>query len=127
MNHRLSEAGGQLFARFVAEAIIIDTATGPYRSDQRSRLSFVPDRVREQRDIIHWFRNGFHFIGNWHTHPEQYPRPSTVDIQNTAERFSKSEHELEAFVMIIIGTAPFPKGLYVGLINQTDIKRLEHR
>ena len=88
------EAGGQLFARFAINAIMIEKATGPYRSDQRSRSWFVPDREREQRDIGQAFRNGLHFIGNWHTHPQELPSPSTVDIKNTAERFRLSKHTL---------------------------------
>jgi hypothetical protein len=31
-----NEAGGQLFARFTEDAIIVEVATGPYRTDKRS-------------------------------------------------------------------------------------------
>jgi integrative and conjugative element protein (TIGR02256 family) len=118
------EAGGQLFARFAVNAIIIEKATGPYRSDQRSRSWFVPDRAREQRDIGQAFRNGLHFIGNWHTHPQGFPSPSTVDIKNTAERFTLSKHTLTAFLLAVVGNAPFPQGLYLALINATCVKEL---
>jgi integrative and conjugative element protein (TIGR02256 family) len=115
------EAGGQLFAQFGAECIRIQAATGPYRSDKRSRHNFTPDRHKEQRDIDHFFPEHLHFVGNWHTHPQPVPKPSETDIFNTRQRFKLSDHSLQAFVIVIVGLRPFPAGLYVALINAVDI------
>ena len=119
-----NEAGGQLFARFAEDAIIVEVATGPYRTDKRSRFLFTPDRRREQRDIDEHFPKRLHFIGNWHTHPEAVPSPSGVDLKNTRQRFVESEHALKAFLVVIVGLAPFPSGLYVALIDQTAANQL---
>jgi integrative and conjugative element protein (TIGR02256 family) len=118
------EAGGQLFARFTEDAIVVEVATGPYRRDQRSRCLFTPDRRQEQRDIDGHFKKCLHFLGNWHTHPEAVPSPSAVDLKNTRQRFVESDHALMAFVIVIVGLAPFPSGLYVALVNQTAASRL---
>lgn len=111
------EAGGQLFATYERHTITIREATGPYSSDKRRRYLFRPDRAAERRDILKWFRARRHFVGNWHTHPEPVPSPSSTDVRNTRARFIESEHELLAFTMIIVGLAPFPDGLWVSLID----------
>ncbi len=43
------EAGGQLFARFALPDIIVEEATGPRRSDWRTRHAYQPNRRSEQR------------------------------------------------------------------------------
>lgn len=111
------EAGGQLFARLTQDQIIIMTATGPRRSDRRSRFSFIPDRRAERQEIERLFKLGLHYVGDWHTHPELLPHPSAIDIRNLNETFRKSKHQLAGFVMIIVGTCASPNGLYVGIAN----------
>lgn len=111
------EAGGQLFGTFEDDAITIRAATGPHKEDTRLRHRFTPDRKREKKDIDTQFNLGLQFIGNWHTHPENAPKPSSTDLLNTRERFLRSDHELLAFTMIIVGTEPFPNGLGVFLVN----------
>ena len=118
------EAGGQLFARIDASNIIVERATGPRRSDQRSFFSFVPDRIAERREINKLFKTGLHYIGDWHTHPQPRPRPSEADIRCIRTIFQKSRHQLEGFVMVIVGTAEAPKGLFVGVSNSRNLHEL---
>lgn len=120
------EAGGQLFARFVDESIIVEYATGPYPCDKRKRCLFVPNRKREQQDIDAFYDKNLHYVGTWHTHPEMIPTPSCMDITNTQTRFLKSEHVLQSFVAVIVGLAPFPSGLFVGLVDATRFRQLPH-
>ena len=109
------EAGGQLFARVDGGAINIVEATGPRPTDRRSRYNYVPDRRAEQREIDERFLLGLHFVGDWHTHPQDIPRPSGVDLVSTADGVRKSRHSLNAFVMAIVGREAFPTGLYVAV------------
>jgi len=111
------EAGGQLFARFSLPQIIIELATGPRRSDFRTRTQYIPDRSAEQLEIDHWHRKGLHYVGEWHTHPENIPRPSGRDSQSIRESFLKSKHSLLGFLLVIVGTANFPVGLYISISN----------
>lgn len=108
------EAGGQLFATINAEANTwrVIRATGPRKEDVRSRFAFRPCRRREQLEIFQAFSEGLHYIGDWHTHPEASPRPSAFDLHSMSELVCESEHELPGFVMVIVGQADFPEGLW---------------
>lgn len=111
----LAEAGGQLFARFSDVEIRVERATGPRISDHRSRFGYVPDRRREQEEIDALHGRGLHFIGDWHTHPEPNPRPSTSDIRSIRQAVRDSKHHLNGFILLIAGTERFPVGLFVSL------------
>ena len=117
LDRHSAEAGGQLFARVERLNIQIVEATGPSRADKRARFSFFPSRRTEQADIVSRYRKGLHFIGDWHTHPENLPRPSTKDIESINDCFRRSRHELSAFVLAIVGRNPPPEGLHVSLHN----------
>lgn len=109
------EAGGQLFARFEGNHTLIQEVTGPRPNDKRSRHSYRPDRLAEQREIQEMFDKNFHYVGDWHTHPSASPSPSDTDVLNISSCVARSEHELNGFLMIIVGTDPFPQGLRVSL------------
>ena len=122
---RRREAGGQLFARFAdRDTVRIGRATGPRWSDRRGRTFFLPNRWAERREIHRLFRSGEHFVGDWHTHPEERPVPSDTDIVSVQEMFRQSSHALGAFVMVIVGTGDLPAGLLVALVNADSIHEL---
>ena len=77
----------------------------------------MPDRYAEQMEIDYWHQKGLHYVGDWHTHPESVAQPSAADIQSIRDSFSKSRHSLHGFLLVIIGTAKLPTGLYVSLNN----------
>jgi integrative and conjugative element protein (TIGR02256 family) len=110
------EAGGQLFARLVLPEIVIEEATGPRYSDWRTRHSY-PNRCAEQREIAARHRRGLHFVGDWHTHPEDLPLPSLRDEQSMREVFNESDHAMNGFLLTIVGRLDFSKGLAVWLYN----------
>jgi integrative and conjugative element protein (TIGR02256 family) len=109
------EAGGQLFARLAAPEIRLEVATGPRPTDRRGRTYYQPDRRAERKEIVSHHRRGFHYVGDWHTHPSRHPSPSGTDVRNISDCFLHSRHRLAAFVMIIVGTAAPPEGLRVSL------------
>lgn len=120
MNHRQAwpcqlEAGGQLFARFEKGNVLIEAITGPRATDQSGRLYYIPDRTAEQREIDEYFAKGLHFVGDWHTHPERIPRPSQRDSHSLKECFASSQHGLNGFLLVIIGTASLPAGINVSI------------
>lgn len=117
LTSRSTEAGGQLFARFEGHQIHVIEATGPHREDKRGRFSFLPNRNKEQRDIDNFYRNGLSFIGDWHTHPQDTPVPSATDIASIADCFRRSQHNLQSFVLIVVGRRSPPEGLSVSLHN----------
>lgn len=121
---RAPESGGQLFARIEHNAVEICAITGPYESDYLSRYLFVPDRKTQRADIKAMFKRELHYVGDWHTHPEQFPNPSSEDFGSMRDCFAKSKHELKSFVMVVVGTARNPRGIWVSLHNSTGHIRL---
>ncbi len=119
------EAGGQLFARFELPDIIVEEATGPRLCDLRTRFSFRPNRTAEQREIDNRHKKGLHFIGDWHTHPEEIPQPSHLDIASMQETVAKSVHNLNGFLMVIVGTKEFPSALSISLCDGENIHTLK--
>ena len=118
------EAGGQLFARFVGNQVRIEKATGPRPADRRSRFLFIPDRRQEQQEIDEMHRKGLHFVGDWHTHPQPTASPSYSDLRSIKDVFSRSKHNLNGFVMIIVGSDDFPAALHISLHSATAECRL---
>lgn len=111
---RAKEAGGQIFARIQGDAEwLIGKATGPKVTDVRSRFRFRAERSDEQRDIDNLFEDGWHYVGDWHTHPESRPRPSSDDLKSMNDIAEKSRHELPGLLLVIVGTADIPDGIWV--------------
>lgn len=117
------EVGGQLFARFLSTGEVqIDKITGPRKTDSKLRNFFKPNKHIEQQEINSLFRDGYHYVGDWHTHSENYPTPSSADLHNIGNIFRKSRHSLSHFLLVIVGRAEAPEGLYVGIHDGIGIK-----
>ena len=119
-----SESGGQLFARFCADAVCVEQATGPRWSDRRTPLSYTPNPRAERREIRRMFKRGLHYIGDWHTHHQWAPALSARDVAAMCALFVESTHELSGFAIVIVGRAPEPDGLFVGVCDGRDVHRL---
>jgi integrative and conjugative element protein (TIGR02256 family) len=118
------EAGGLLFAKFDLPLIAIEEATGPRRTDRRTRYSYAPDVDAERKEIEQRFRDDLHFVGCWHTHPEDLPTPSPLDIRNTSDCVRRSKHALNGFVMAIIGRTALPAGLFLSICDRAAVHGL---
>jgi integrative and conjugative element protein (TIGR02256 family) len=111
------EAGGQLFGRLDGCRIEVLEATGPRRTDWRTRTSYVPDRRAEQREIDDRFARGLHFIGDWHSHSQKIPVPSYRDVSSLDDTVRRSSHSMLAFILVIVGQLPAPQGLHVSIFH----------
>ncbi len=122
------EAGGQLFARFEPGIMLVERVTGPRRSDKRSRYAYHPDRTAEQREIHQMHALGYHYVGDWHTHPERHPSPSAQDRAAMVDLFTESKTQADGFLLLIQGTGEYPSGLhaswasYAGLVALPGLK-----
>lgn len=110
---RSTESGGQLFAEIGDMAWQIKRATGPRKTDWRSRFGYRPDRRAEQQEINSCFAEGLHYVGDWHTHPETDPAPSHQDLESMERMTMASKHQLPGFLMLIIGTSELPNKIWV--------------
>jgi len=118
------EAGGQLFGKFDGCDTFIVEATEPKVLDKRSRYGFKPNRFLQRLEISKKRREGLHFVGDWHSHPEKRPSHSGIDLQSMIDCYHQSRHELHNFLMIIIGTDKPPEGLLVCLVNDRSHQEL---
>ncbi len=121
------ESGGLLFAEFDLPIIRIIEASPPHKSDKRWRTLFVPNRILQRQFIKQHFKQGLHFVGEWHTHPQDKPSPSDLDLGSMADSFLQSHHELNYFVMIIVGKATDSLELWVSVHNGNKYLQLEER
>lgn len=94
--------------------------TGLRDGDKRGRFLFWPNRKKEQNEIKELFGEGYHYVGDWHTHPEAMPTPSNTDLVSVLECYNQSKHDLKYFIMVIVGTDPFPNGLHASIHNTSD-------
>ncbi|MFC7699505.1 Mov34/MPN/PAD-1 family protein [Bradyrhizobium sp. GCM10028915] len=106
------EAGGQLFAHVRDDDWEIIAATGPRSRDRRGRFSFQPHRPSEQEEIFRHHEQGLDYVGDWHTHPEDVPTPSSDDLSSIDRMVRQSNHHLPGFLLLIVGRKPFPGGLW---------------
>jgi integrative and conjugative element protein (TIGR02256 family) len=120
-----SESGGILFAEFDFPMIRIIEASPPQPSDKRWRTLFVPNRIFQRQLIKQRFKKGHHFVGEWHTHPQGKPSPSTLDLGSMTDSFLKSKHELNYFIMIIIGNDIRALELWVSVHNSMNYYQLK--
>jgi integrative and conjugative element protein (TIGR02256 family) len=118
------EAGGLLFSRLTLPTIDVCAITGPRRTDRRGRYSYWPDERAERSEIDEMFSRGLHFVGCWHTHPEDTASPSHVDTRNISDCVRRSEHALNGFVMVIVGRSAVPDSLFVSVCDQSSVHRL---
>lgn len=118
------EAGGQLFASIRGPEIFVSDITGPRKTDKRFRFLYIPDRKAEQDEIDVRFKQGLHYVGDWHTHPEPTAEPSSQDLQSMRECIRKSRHQLNAFLLVIVGSAMVPTCLHVSLHSGSEVVAL---
>ena len=107
------EAGGQLFASINGSDVLVEEATGPRKTDRRGRWHYVPDRTLENAEIAERYEQGLHFVGDWHTHPQDIPSPSNRDISSIRDCVKQSQHNLHGFILIIVGRLAPPTGFHV--------------
>lgn len=103
------EAGGVLLGRHIlgCRDIVIDEVTSPAPSDRRLRLSFHRSHAYHQEVINSRWRNSrgtCQYLGEWHTHPETFPTPSSVDFLDWRRRLQVDQFAGDALLFIIIGT-----------------------
>jgi integrative and conjugative element protein (TIGR02256 family) len=100
-----NESAGVLLGYRRGCHIHVVQATLPAPGDLRSRFSFSRrDRSHQQIATREWRGSGRtkDYLGEWHTHPEATPTPSSVDISEWRSLCSKAKVPL---IFVILGTA----------------------
>lgn len=107
------ESVGQLYCRdLTAENIVIEHATVLPRFDVGyASVQFNPEVAMKERAKL--FKEGWHCVGLWHTHPEAFPRPSQTDSILAADHARVAVTHLNGLLFAILGTRQIPEGLSV--------------
>lgn len=108
LDARATEAGGILLGRLIAGTadIVIDYAKGPTERDRRTRSSFFRARKPAQAAIDTAWTGTNHtlnYLGEWHTHPQDEPEPSTVDQKDWQRTVKRATFEQPSLIFIIVG------------------------
>ncbi|MGO2236014.1 MAG: CBASS system CD-NTase/cGAS isopeptidase Cap3 [Marinomonas sp.] len=77
-----SEAGGVLIGERRGQHIVIWDISEPGIGDKRSRYSFDRLGKHHQKKINDAYSHSsgkMQYLGEWHTHPEDHPKPSIID------------------------------------------------
>nr|WP_253894420.1 Mov34/MPN/PAD-1 family protein [Myxococcus xanthus] len=102
------EAGGVMLGRHLLDCndTVIDEVTSPLPGDRRGRFSFHRASQRHQAVMdARWTASGGTclYLGEWHTHPEPWPSPSGVDINDWRRRLNEDSFEGDSLLFLIIG------------------------
>lgn len=118
---KAKESGGILLAQVKEKNVYIIKVTTPNRFDKATRYSFHCDKDAAQLIIDYEFINSGQktiYIGEWHTHPENYPNPSRVDKNMIVGQYFKNKLNESFLILIIQGL----KGIYVAIFDGKILK-----
>lgn len=64
------------------------------------------------------------YMGEWHTHPEKFPRPSIVDIESVADIYATAELAIDGVLLCIVGLDEMYWGFYInGKLYDISLER----
>lgn len=123
LSHSDPESGGVLLGRYMLDCndVVVDEITTPQSGDTSTRLSFNKQKKEHQWIIdMAWSKSQgtCNYIGEWHTHPEDYPSPSSIDRKTWLSQFVETIFEGDFLFFIIVGR----KTISVFLVNNRIIE-----
>ncbi|MFD0836666.1 Mov34/MPN/PAD-1 family protein [Mariniflexile aquimaris] len=124
-NHK-PEAGGILIGYYLEDNnySIIDSSL-PSRFDKSSRYNFTRSKKNAQKIINKNFKDSKGkkiYLGEWHTHPEDYPTPSCLDKKSILEQIRGNILNSKIIFMLILGR----KGIYISYADKNEIKAFKN-
>lgn len=124
LRHNDKEAGGILLGCVRGAHLEISNATEPHAQDFRAIMRFDRSQVGHQEiaDTLWQESNGtVRYLGEWHSHPEDFPSPSSTDLDGWKRRAAvRRDHR--ATLGVIVGR----KSLYAAFVDSRGVvERLE--
>lgn len=113
------ENGGVLLGKFNKKenTYIITNISTTNSEDEKGKYFFIRNKKQAQAVINKYWEksNGkINYLGEWHTHDEQYPTPSFVDKQLVKQMLNNKNIEIGNVFMMILGKN---KNLYICTID----------
>lgn len=114
-----NENGGILLGKFNKKnnTYIITNISTTNSKDRKGKYFFIRNKKQAQMIIDKYWKisNGeINYLGEWHTHDEQYPTPSFVDKQLVKQMLNNKNIEINNVFMIILGK---DENLYICTID----------
>ncbi len=102
------EAGGVLLGRLIigTNDVVVDAVTEPMGGDVGTRFSFHRSAPAHQAAIDRaWESSGgtVGYLGEWHTHAEPDPTPSTTDLDDWTKRLREDTFDGGSLLFVIVG------------------------
>ncbi|GKX66893.1 Mov34/MPN/PAD-1 family protein [Inconstantimicrobium mannanitabidum] len=124
-----NESGGMLIGSKLLydDTIEINDITQPLIEDSFSPTTFKRSDLHNGILKEKWKKSNHTkmYLGEWHTHPQNIPFPSTVDRSNWIKLLQESKTESEILIFIIIGIKN--NALFIGEKYSKDINLIELR
>lgn len=116
------ESGGLLLGTVHGASLAVVEATVPSETDTRSRtlferMPFLHSAIAQKR----WCASGglIRYLGEWHTHPEDYPQPSALDRVEW-RKLALARKDGRPMLAVIVGR----KALHVELVSAVGTGQL---
>ena len=122
--NRKPENGGILLGILEEDRILITRASIPTSLDSKSRYRFTRNKKSAQIIIDYEFINSdgsVIYLGEWHTHPENFPSPSQTDLRMIQKQYEKNVINEPFLFMIIIGL----QNIFVGVYDDKGFHELK--
>ncbi|MEJ1340382.1 MAG: Mov34/MPN/PAD-1 family protein [Candidatus Sedimenticola sp. (ex Thyasira tokunagai)] len=124
-NSKSNERGGLLFSSpVVSDCVEVSSVSEPTKKDKSGKYYFYPDPASSQQEIDRQFARQLAYVGDWHTHPSDIPKPSPKDVVTIKKVFNESSHNLNYVLMIIIGTSNDFRNNYYCLTDGDEVYEL---
>jgi len=118
-----NESGGILLGQVKDDYLYVLKVSEPSKLDKSSRFSFERNAQEAQKVINKEFTKSGKktiYLGEWHTHPEDYPKPSSADLIMICDQYNKNELNEDLVLMFIQGN----KGVYFSVFDGTRFVQL---
>ena len=116
-----NENGGILLGKFNKKknTYIITNISTTNSKDRKGKCFFIRSK-KEAQVIINRFwkesKGEINYLGEWHTHNEEYPTPSFIDKKLIKQMLNNKNAEIDNVFMVILGKN---KNLYMCTIDDT--------
>ena len=100
------ESGGILLGHVYSDYDYITKVTVPNEYDSSEHNCFNRSRIPAQAEINRVWKKSYGsliYLGEWHSHRDIHPTPSTTDVEMIKTAFNETEMEIAFLYLIIVG------------------------
>ncbi len=101
----MNESGGVLigYTHRSLGSVVIEEITEPQINDKKGLLSFFRISNHHVEAVNKTKKRNSGYMGNWHTHPFDYPEPSNTDLASWQDSLIKEKTSCNYIFFVIVG------------------------